>query len=669
MSAAAEAPRAWASAPPPATGRLGGPPRVMLLVDADNVTADVIDQALEHVIARHGGAHVRRAYCTCELALKHLRLFKALSIRPIVNISTGKNSTDIALAVDAIDLVLAERPDIVVLVSSDSDFAPLVVRLREKGCRVEGIGQEGKTGADSKTVYDDFLDLPYRRPRVAAGAIGTAAADARGPSLDRLDGGREAGRWLPPDAGDPAVDDGPHGDADDNEDGAEAGAPVSRVGSADPAGPATATGEDAAPRADDAAIGASPAPLPAAPARRARKTAGPVSSAGPRAETAADAGTAPAAPMAPADRGAGDAPVAAAPTPDEPTPPAAPARPARKRAGSRAVAAEQAAAVSAVLGAPLPAPGYAPPAPAAPAPAPAPAARAAEAEPPPADPEAEPAPPAPRRRRTSRAADAAAPSTADAAAPAPRAVPAAAADAARLVGSAAPAEAADRPAVPPAPVTAPARARTNRSAMAPADPEAPSAAPTPPPTADAPATPARRRGGRSAAPAGAAVAPGISDLSAVPAASARPAAPATPASNGPTPPAEAAASAEAPPATAPAVPASAAGRPAAEAPVPPRSSPLPRVAPPQAPPGARPAPGPAAAPMARPDDDEVARVLAALPELRGGARVQLNLAKDRLVQAGLLSRSAPSTKVFRRHPDQFELTPPATPNAVRYRGG
>ncbi|MFG5409679.1 NYN domain-containing protein [Piscinibacter sakaiensis] len=213
----------------------------------------MIDQALEHVIARHGGAHVRRAYCTCELALKHLRLFKALSIRPIVNISTGKNSTDIALAVDAIDLVLAERPDIVVLVSSDSDFAPLVVRLREKGCRVEGIGQEGKTGADSKTVYDDFLDLPYRRPRVAAGAIGTAAADARGPSLDRLDGGREAGRWLPPDAGDPAVDDGPHGDADDNEDGAEAGAPVSRVGSADPAGPATATGEDAAPRADDAA--------------------------------------------------------------------------------------------------------------------------------------------------------------------------------------------------------------------------------------------------------------------------------------------------------------------------------------------------------------------------------------------------------------------------------
>jgi uncharacterized LabA/DUF88 family protein len=67
----------------------------------------------------------------------------------MVNLSAGKNSTDIALAVDAIDLVIAERPDVVVLVSSDSDFAPLVSRLREKGCRVCGIGQQGKTGDET----------------------------------------------------------------------------------------------------------------------------------------------------------------------------------------------------------------------------------------------------------------------------------------------------------------------------------------------------------------------------------------------------------------------------------------------------------------------------------------------------------------------------------------
>jgi len=142
-------------------------PRVMMLIDADNVSADVMEQALDKLQAEHGAVHVRRAYCTADAAVQNLKLFKALSIRPIVNVSTGKNSTDIALAVDAIDLVLAERPDVVVIVSSDSDFAPLVIRLREKGCRVQGIGQEGKTGEAAKQVYDAFIDLPPRKPAVA----------------------------------------------------------------------------------------------------------------------------------------------------------------------------------------------------------------------------------------------------------------------------------------------------------------------------------------------------------------------------------------------------------------------------------------------------------------------------------------------------------------------
>lgn len=142
-------------------------PRVMLLVDADNVSADVVEQAYAKVMAEHGAIHVRRAYCTAESALKNLPLFKRLSIRPQVNLSTGKNSTDIALAVDAMDLAVAERPDVVVIVSSDSDFAPLVTRLREKGCRVEGIGQEGKTGDDAKPVYDAFADLKHGKGRAA----------------------------------------------------------------------------------------------------------------------------------------------------------------------------------------------------------------------------------------------------------------------------------------------------------------------------------------------------------------------------------------------------------------------------------------------------------------------------------------------------------------------
>jgi len=89
----------------------------------------------------------------------------------MVNLATGKNSTDIAMAVDAMDLVIAERPDVVVLVSSDSDFAPLVIRLREKGCRVCGIGQQGKTGDDTVAIYDSFIDLLHHQaPKKAAPA-------------------------------------------------------------------------------------------------------------------------------------------------------------------------------------------------------------------------------------------------------------------------------------------------------------------------------------------------------------------------------------------------------------------------------------------------------------------------------------------------------------------
>jgi uncharacterized protein (TIGR00288 family) len=138
--------------------------RVMLLIDADNVSVDVIEQAVARLLETHGALHVRRAYGTAESAVKHQAVFRRLGIKPMVNLSAGKNSTDIALAVDAIDLVLAERPDIVAIASSDSDFAPLVHRLREKGCRVVGIGQAGKTGDETLQVYDEFTVLAHHAP-------------------------------------------------------------------------------------------------------------------------------------------------------------------------------------------------------------------------------------------------------------------------------------------------------------------------------------------------------------------------------------------------------------------------------------------------------------------------------------------------------------------------
>ncbi len=164
--------------------------RVMLLIDADNVSVDVMEQALRLVHQQHGAVHVRRAYGTAESAVRHQAAFKRLGIKPMVNLAAGKNSTDIALAVDAMDLVLSERPEVVVIVSSDSDFAPLVQRLREKGCTVRGIGQQGKTGEETLDVYDDYTVLEHRAaaakpapapmPRKTAAKKAPAAKSATG---------------------------------------------------------------------------------------------------------------------------------------------------------------------------------------------------------------------------------------------------------------------------------------------------------------------------------------------------------------------------------------------------------------------------------------------------------------------------------------------------------
>ena len=150
--------------------------KVMLLIDADNVSADVISQAVEKVLAEQGAIHVRRAYCTAESAQKNLALFKRHSIRPIVNLSAGKNSTDIALAVDALDLVLAERPQLVVIVSSDSDFAPLVA--------YERLGQDARLAIPTP---DHYLPLLYvLGTRQQADAISFPVEGTEGGSISML---------------------------------------------------------------------------------------------------------------------------------------------------------------------------------------------------------------------------------------------------------------------------------------------------------------------------------------------------------------------------------------------------------------------------------------------------------------------------------------------------
>ena len=127
--------------------------RFAVLIDADNTSAKWADAIFEE-IATLGEANVRRIYG--DFSGPHLRSWEkklaGLAVIPHQQFSytKGKNSSDIALVIDAMDLMHTGRFDGFVLVSSDSDFARLASRLREQGLQVFGIGKRNTPEAFRK---------------------------------------------------------------------------------------------------------------------------------------------------------------------------------------------------------------------------------------------------------------------------------------------------------------------------------------------------------------------------------------------------------------------------------------------------------------------------------------------------------------------------------------
>ena len=128
-------------------------PRLAVLIDADNTAAKWADAIFEE-IATLGEASVRRIYG--DFSGPHLRSWEkklaGLAVIPHQQFAytKGKNSSDIALVIDAMDLMHTGRFDGFVLVSSDSDFARLASRLREQGLQVFGIGKRNTPDAFRK---------------------------------------------------------------------------------------------------------------------------------------------------------------------------------------------------------------------------------------------------------------------------------------------------------------------------------------------------------------------------------------------------------------------------------------------------------------------------------------------------------------------------------------
>ncbi|CAB3636381.1 MULTISPECIES: NYN domain-containing protein [Achromobacter] len=118
--------------------------RLAVLIDADNASAKVIQDLLGEV-SKYGTATVKRAYgdwTTSNLAGWKAQLHRH-AVQPIQQFAYtfGKNSTDSAFIIDAMDLLYAGNVDGFVLVSSDSDFTRLATRLREAGKVVYGLGE------------------------------------------------------------------------------------------------------------------------------------------------------------------------------------------------------------------------------------------------------------------------------------------------------------------------------------------------------------------------------------------------------------------------------------------------------------------------------------------------------------------------------------------------
>ncbi|AKC86954.1 NYN domain-containing protein [Pseudoxanthomonas suwonensis] len=151
--------------------------RIALLIDADNAPAGRIDVILAEV-ARHGVANVRRAYGNWKST--NLKGWEAVlheyAIRPVQQFaySSGKNASDMAMVVDAMDLLYARNLDGFAIISSDADFTPLVMRLLTDGVKVYGFGEK-KTPKPFVNACSQFTYIEALGAQVDDGKADAAA--------------------------------------------------------------------------------------------------------------------------------------------------------------------------------------------------------------------------------------------------------------------------------------------------------------------------------------------------------------------------------------------------------------------------------------------------------------------------------------------------------------
>jgi len=146
--------------------------RLAVLIDADNVPHSSVKEMLEE-ITKNGTPTIKRIYADWTKPTvsgwKNVLLENAITPIQQYSYTTGKNSSDSALIIDAMDILYSDKVDGFCIVSSDSDFTRLATRLREAGMKVIGIGQK-KTPlpfitACNKFVYLEILKAPINETK------------------------------------------------------------------------------------------------------------------------------------------------------------------------------------------------------------------------------------------------------------------------------------------------------------------------------------------------------------------------------------------------------------------------------------------------------------------------------------------------------------------------
>ncbi len=147
--------------------------RLAVLIDADNAQAAVIEGLLAE-IARYGEATVKRIYgdFTAPTSSSWKKVLQRYAIKPVQQFAytTGKNATDGTLIIDAMDLLYTRKFDGFCLITSDSDFTGLAMRLREEGLLVLGFGEK-KTPDAFRNACHKFVFTEVLRSSAAADTV------------------------------------------------------------------------------------------------------------------------------------------------------------------------------------------------------------------------------------------------------------------------------------------------------------------------------------------------------------------------------------------------------------------------------------------------------------------------------------------------------------------